>query len=234
MKTLRVLVLTMAITAALSACATRSFYTSDTLRRDEQPRILMMPPDVELAEVTAAGLHETNAQWTEQGRANLKAAVADHLKTIHASFAEFRPPAEDAPEYATFVQLQKVHGSVGATIAKHHFVEATRLPAKNGKFDWSLGPAAATLGQYADANYALFVHVRDSYTSPGRVAMQVLAATLFGVGLQGGIQTGYASLVDLKTGEIVWFNFLYRDSGDLRTPQPARESVAMLLDNMPK
>ena len=31
---------------------------------------------------------------------------------------------------------------------------------------------------------------------------------LLGVGLAGGSQTGYASLVDLRTGRVVWFNNL--------------------------
>ena len=53
------------------------------------------------------------------------------------------------------------------------------------------------------ADYSLFVHLRDSYASPGR-----------GVALEGGSQVGFASLVDLNTGDIVWINRLRRNSGD--------------------
>ena len=42
-------------------------------------------------------------------------------------------------------------------------------------------------------------------------------------GLAGGSQTGYASLVDLRTGRVVWFNNLARGFGDLREPEPARK-----------
>ncbi len=45
----------------------------------------------------------------------------------------------------------------------------------------------------------------------------------------GGGQFGYASLVDLRTGEVVWFNVVQASSqiagikfGDIRTPQARR------------
>jgi hypothetical protein len=44
---------------------------------------------------------------------------------------------------------------------------------------------------------------------------------------------GFASLVDLETGDIVWFNRLARAHGDLRTPDAAAETVkALVSDSM--
>ena len=42
-----------------------------------------------------------------------------------------------------------------------------------------------------------------------------------------------ASLVDLSTGEILWFNRLVRGSGDLREAEKAKESLGALLDSFP-
>ena len=72
----------------------------------------------------------------------------------------------------------------------------------------------------------------DSYTSGERVAAMIVAAA-FGVGLRGGQQVGYASLVDLNTGNVVWFNLLRRVSGDLREPERAKESLDALLRDFP-
>jgi hypothetical protein len=235
MQTIRVLVTMLALGLALSACATRTFTVGDNLRRGEgQPRILVMPPDVELSELSAAGVPELNALWTQQGRTNLAEAVGEHLRHHRAIFVKYVPPAEDTPDYQVFDQLQKLHGAVGETIRDHHVVRGTRLPTKKGKFDWSLGPAATSLGSFGDADYALFIHVRDSYSSPGRKAVQVVAGVLLGIVVEGGIQNGHASLVDLKTGKVVWYNFLHRDTGDLRADAPAKRSVAMLLNKLPK
>lgn len=225
----------LALTLAVSACATRTVSTTEKLNRDvAEPRILLMPADIELAEVTAGGLSEINAQWTLSGQQNLKTALHEHLTGLKARFQEFQPVDAADPRHDTIVQLQKLHGVVGTNIRAYGLPPAPGLPGKDGKFAWSLGPATAELGNGADAQYALFVWLRDSYTSGGRMAMKIMAAALFGVHVQGGVQIGYASLVDLRTGEIVWFNLLARESGDLRDLASARESVATLLTGLPK
>jgi hypothetical protein len=56
---------------------------------------------------------------------------------------------------------------------------------------------------------------------------------LLGVSIRGGIQAGYASLVDLKTGQILWFNRMVNASGDLREEDVAQKSVENLLDKFP-
>ena len=61
----------------------------------------------------------------------------------------------------------------------------------------------------------------------------ILGLALLGSLTLGGQQIGYASLVDLNTGRIVWFNDLKRFSGDLREPQAAAETVEVLLKGFP-
>ena len=57
--------------------------------------------------------------------------------------------------------------------------------------------------------------------------------------LGGGGQFAYASLVDLRTGEVVWFNVLQTGSqiagikfGDIRSPEGAAQMVERLLGRM--
>ena len=97
-----------------------------------------------------------------------------------------------------------------------------------------MGPKVRVLRKKHNADYALFVYIRDSYTSGGLAVAIFLAAAIFGVGLQGGTQVGFASLVDLDSGDIVWFNRLFRGTGDLRERIPAEETVSILLTNFPK
>ena len=56
---------------------------------------------------------------------------------------------------------------------------------------------------------------------------------ILGVGITGGIQIGYASLVDLQTGQVIWFNQLARGTGDLREADSARETVDALFTGFP-
>ena len=93
-------------------------------------------------------------------------------------------------------------------------------------------------------DYALFLHAEDSFASTGRVALQMLGIAGCAVGfcapnIGGGGQFAYASLVDLRTGEVVWFNVLQTGSqiagikfGDIRTPDGAATMVERLLGRM--
>ena len=107
------------------------------------------------------------------------------------------------------------------------------LATKHGRFDWTLGPGVSVLRDATGADYALFTYIRDSYTGGGRAAMRVVGALLLGGDIGGGQQVGLASLVDLRTGQIVWFNLLVDESGDLRDANGARATVASLLKQIP-
>jgi hypothetical protein len=99
--------------------------------------------------------------------------------------------------------------------------------------DWTLGPGATTLRDHYGADYALFIYVNDSYTSAGR-AVLMLGAAMLGVGIHGGQQVAFVSLVDLRTGNILWFNVRSDASGDLRDDKGAKSFVTGILADMPK
>jgi hypothetical protein len=74
--------------------------------------------------------------------------------------------------------------------------------------------------------------VRDSYATTLRTALIVTAA-LFTTPMLGGAQSGFVSLVDLETGDIVAFNRLWRPSGDLRNEVAAQETAEKLVSGLP-
>jgi len=53
------------------------------------------------------------------------------------------------------------------------------------------------------------------------------------VDIGGGRQVAVATLVDLRTGQVVWFNLMARQTGDLRTPQGTADTVDELLEDLP-
>jgi len=189
--------------------------------------VLLMPLDIELFSVSAGGILEPQAAWPDKAHANLRQAFLTRSSALQINFMPLPGAVDDVVE-----RLNRLHGAVGQAIALHHR-GAFALPTKEGRLDWSLGEEAALLRERTGADYALFAFVRDSYASNERVAMMVVGL-LLGVGLGGGMQVGYASLVDLSTGRVVWFNTLLRASGDLREPEKARESCDALLDKFPE
>ncbi len=226
------LITVLIFSLALAGCEVASFYTKEKLERgNKTAHVLLMTPDVQLGEVTAAGLVEPNAEWTAMAEKHIVTALKEQLAKRKSRLVLYKSPKADTPKARIHNQLIKLHSAVGSSILMHKFATQT-LPTKEDKFDWTLGPQARIVGHEYGADYALFVYLRDTYTSPGRVAVMVLAAVL-GVGVPGGAQIGFASLVDLKTGDVLWFSRLARASGDLRTPSAAAESVKTLLKDFP-
>ncbi len=195
-------------------------------------RVLVMPPDVQLSELTAGGLNEPRADWTATARANVLQALEAFLRERQDMLVEYQKPDAGSTAFHTHDQLTKLHEAVGRAIVLHYYYPVFKLPTKGDKFDYSLGSGATSLAEAHDCRYGLFIYVRDSYSSSGRIAAMVLAAA-FNIQLQGGTQVGFASLVDLQTGEVVWFNRLYRGVGDLRTTASTQETVEALLADFP-
>ncbi len=193
----------------------------------EGARIVLMPPDVELFSLGAGGVSEPMAQWTEQARGHLLDSLRRREAESGGRLHEIDHGDADTDA------LNTLHGSVANAIALHHYYPPYSLPTKDKTLRWHIGADTAALRERSGADYALFIFIRDSYATGERKATMFLAA-LFGVGLQGGAQIGYASLVDLNTGDIVWFNRLLRMTGDLREATAAEESVTALLDKFPR
>jgi hypothetical protein len=191
-----------------------------------------MEPDIQLTELTAGGLHEPRADWTESARKNFSVELTNVFKEREDTIVFYREPENDPTTLQLHNQLIKLHEVVGETILIHKYLTAYALPTKSEKFDWSLGENVEILREQNNADYALFIHIRDSYSSPGRVAL-IIAGAILGVGISGGVQSGFATLVDLRTGQLVWFNKLLREAGDLRTPESTREAIEQLLANIP-
>jgi hypothetical protein len=227
-------ILSCLLIVALSACQTTALATRDFLWDGESKRrVVLMPVDIELSLLNAGGVNEPNAAWTKTGTELAIAALHEKMGESSAKLVTSDLNKIKADPDSVEVQLVKLHGEVGGTILAHKYVPVLALPTKSETFDWTLGDKAKALAQKYDADYAMFVYVRDSYTSAGRAAV-ILVAAVLGVGVQGGAQIGFASLVDLKTGEITWFNRLARGQGDLRQETGAKDTVAALLANFPK
>ena len=218
--------------AFLAGCVAPVQRQTKELRREpgKNPTIVVMPLDVELAELTAGGLPEPKAEWTDAALKHMRTALDTEAKDYKVILVDFTRDSGTLEDRATSLDLVKLHRAVGSSILVHQYIPGRELPSKDGKFDWSLGPEVAAIARSHSGDYALFLFVRDSYASAGRVGVIVVAA-LLGVGVPGGTQVGFASLVDLKTGDIVWFNRLLRGHGDLRTPEAASETVKALVSD---
>lgn len=223
-------ILMLVLVLFLAGCATGSRNVQQVDRLEsvgDDPRIVLMPPDIRYYLLTAGGVPEPNAEWTTAAQENFAEATLAYAESIGADLSIVHKDDLSPDE----IRYETLHSAVGMTVLTHHF-GMFKLPSKGTTFDWSLGPEISVVGEDHNADYALFVFYRDYQASGGRVAFAILAAAA-GVGVNAGSEGGFASLVDLKTGDIVWFNVVSAGSGELRKKDGAATAVAKLFKDIP-
>jgi hypothetical protein len=233
------LVLTVASSLAIAGCTqTRQYADVEFAPPQGDFSLLVMRPYVSVGQIQTGGLIEPRAEWTEQARGFILEALRQQqaARGGRTQVLETREGVRgmSADEVA---EIERLFAAVGNAIVVHRYAGLT-LPTKRRQgLDWTLGQDAVRLGQATGMDYALFLHAQDSYASTGRIALQVLgiAGCLIGFcapQVGGGSQQGFASLVDLRTGEVVWFNVLQAQSGDIRTREGAAQMVDRLIGRM--
>ena len=195
--------------------------------------VVLIEPDIELSELGAGGMAEPRKEWTETARRLYPAAVKERLATAGTpQLPDYLIPVDLPPE-SRLGQVLRLNEAVSMSILTYT-LPGNQLATKKGKaLDWSLGPGVEELRKATGADYALFTMVRDSYTSGGRKALRVAALLLLGGDIGGGTQVGVTTLVDLRTGQVVWFNFLACQTGDLRDQRGATATARHLLEGLP-
>ncbi|HMI39724.1 MAG TPA: hypothetical protein VK485_00665 [Sphingomicrobium sp.] len=242
---MRAVGLALAASLMLSACVqTRQYADLQFTPPQGDYKLIVMRPDVSVGSVTTGGMVEPRADWTETSRANLIAALKTQQAGRGGNVRVLARRDELANVSAdTVAELERLHGAVGNSIALHKYLGAY-LPTKRRRgLEYTLGADAVRFGQATGYDYALFLYAEDSFASSGRVALGVVGLAGCFIGfcapMGGGGQFAYASLVDLRTGEVVWFNVLQTGSqvagikfGDIRTPEGSAQMVERLLGRM--
>ncbi len=204
------------------------------LPTDKPVSIVLMRPDVQVGQLQAGGAIEPNADWTKAARDNLLAAMDAHNKARGIAMTIMPEPEGEAGKLVA--DYEALHRAVATAILTHKY-QGAKLPTKKDRFDWTLGPGAQKLGEATGANYALFFVGRDNFATAGRKAAQVAGMLGCIVGFcvitKGGQHVYYASLVELSTGNVVWFDLLRGSEGDVRTPEGARAMVDAALASLP-
>ena len=236
----------LAASVALSGCVqTRQFADVQFTPPQGDYKLLVLRPDVTVGSLTTGGMVEPRADWTDQARHSIVEALRAQqaLRGGNVTIIEHRNQLAGVSEQE-LADVERLNFVVDQSIVLHKYL-GDYLPTKRGKgLDWTLGADAVRLGQKTGYDYALFLHAEDQVASGGRIALGVLGLAGCFVGfcapnVGGSTQLDYASLVDLKTGEVVWFNVVQAGSeipgikfGDLRTPQGAAQMVERLLGRM--
>ena len=218
-----------------------------TFPADGQMDIVVFRPDVHVGSMKVGGMDEPNAEWTEQARENIQQqlrAQAGYLNANLRFIDELEGEnAELLTEYRALFETVSgavfQHVTMGDTLKTKQLEQSYETGGRTktrtiNTLDWTLGPGAARLKEATGADYAMFVFTHDAYGDAGRKVAQVLMAGLFGAYVPAGVHIGYAGLVNLETGNVVWFNTDLAMGGDPRKEEGAEKRVRQLMKGFPE
>jgi hypothetical protein len=197
-------------------------------------RLLLVRPDVQVRELTADGALSFREDWTDTARLLVAGQVQQVLAARAGGSVEVVGSEAAGADPARVAELHLRHDALGKMMPR---------PKTVGR---SLGDAAIKLGEDSKSELLFITHVDYTVRTTGRKA-------LIGVGMVGcavletavlgsagnckdpdaGDRSAFASLVDQKTGEILWTTVVSSRLGDLRREPGARKLAKALVRRLP-
>lgn len=207
-----------------------------TLAPNSKKKILVFRPSVRVGAQSTGGLFEPNAEWTERAKINIQTAL-DKLQLKLGNEVMVAPEAY-GDDVRNVEEHMALFAAVSRSVIEYQFFKGNRLPTKKRDnkadvFDWSLGDGISSLPGAKDADYGLFIYNKDAFGSAGRKLLQMVAILGPGIAVKSGEHVGYAGLVDLKTGELLWLNADAAMGGDVRENDGSEKRVRQLLEDFP-
>jgi hypothetical protein len=218
---------TSAVHQSLSGAAER------TLPR----KVLLLPIEVRVHEVSAGGVVEKVDAWTETASGH----AGKYIQELSASSAAFQlldsPHLTDAQraqleQHVALYEL--VAGS--AYLARQSQIAVWQERAK--AFDYTLGPGLKPLADETGLDAAMIVIGSDYISTAGRRAamvMGVVLGALAGVAVapQGGVSFISVGVVDMRSGNLLWFGTERSQATDFRNEPDLRKLLEALFRTYP-
>src|SRR5688572_30124753 len=123
--------------------------------RPAATRLVILPADMELFSISAGGVTEPRADWTEAAQKHFSDALQAHKDRLGMQAQAPTPAQMDE-----FSDVLALHRAVADAVFIHHTQSSMRLPTKQRRLDWSLGSESVqALRERTGADYALFTWI---------------------------------------------------------------------------
>jgi len=187
-------------------------------------KVIVLPVNVEVIEVTAGDVQEEVPEWSEKAAGNIYKSVSAAIKKI-PGLKQIGIPQLSKNYTKVVNEHLALYKVVVNTASKISWKQKIR------HFDYSIGSGLSVLGKMTGADAAILVYGRDHVSTAGRKTKAVLShipiINIFtGQTPRLGDSFVHIGIVDLKTGDLLWMNSEYRDdSSDLREPESADDII---------
>jgi hypothetical protein len=218
----------------LAACAGPQKYSANPAfmkgMAQKPKQVLLLPPDIEVMEISAGGVPEKVEAWSKQAKSNIRQSLGK-VSGRELKFIEL--PELSASEQETVDKYLAFYDVVGGDAFTFGRSPEPAWQHKKDNFDYTLGDGLHFLKQKTGADAALFVIGSDHISSGGRKAAMVVGA-LMGIVIPAGMTFVSAALVDLDSGNILWLNYDFGGGNwDIRNPEDTDKLVANIFTDYP-
>lgn len=225
------LVLAVFVRPAFAADSILHYSLKEAPTRPFPGKLVLLPPNVTVKEISAGGIMDLVPEWTAQANANIR----DELKAQlggQAGFSLVEAPEFSAEERERLEQYQASYMVVG--IAAHWATTfgGSEWAHKRSHFDYTLGEGLAFVREKTGADAAVMVIGEDYVSSSGRKAAMVIGA-IMGVGIAGGVSVISIGVVDLVNGDILWMHHSQSGMKDLKDRESVKAMLSEILATLP-
>ncbi len=228
--------LVLCVAAVLTGCAASRTYTATESGRPfpKLTKILLLPPEVRMQEVSAGGIAELVDEWSKKANENLVLALKEQVSEKQMFDIVEMPPLSDA-EQEIVEQHTAMYEVVATNVYQFGKLNDHSWSERAKDLNYTIGPGLRFLAEKTGADAALFLVGLDTVSSAGRKAMFVLTTIVFGLPIiPPGVSYVAVGLVDLQSGKLLWQSYDYGIGRlDLREPRDARSLTASVLETYP-
>jgi hypothetical protein len=225
---------------ALAGCATSRTSVHRDLAQADRPlprKVLLLPVEIRVHEISVGGVVEKVDDWSDQASANARKYIKS-LATSRNVFQVVEAPALRADDKAQLDQHVALYEVVAgsADLALMSPIAAWRERAKD--FDYSLGPGLKPLADHTGIDAAMILTGTDYISSAGRKAAMAMGVLLGALGggifiPQGGVSFVSVGVVDMRTGNLLWFATDQSGTTDLRNEQDVQRMLEQMFLTYP-
>ena len=228
------LVLTCALPLAVQAADTPHWVHYKLLQSNSKlpKKVVVLPVDIEVMEVSAGGVKEEVPQWSAKASKNVFKSLSAAIRK-DPTMRELRVPKlsrKSSGVVDEHMALYKLVVNTASNIGWEHKIR---------RFDYSIGPGLKSLRRATGADAAVMVYGRDYVSTAGRkakaVAGNIPIINIFtGPPPKLGHSYIHIGVVDLRTGDLLWMNSEYRDgASNLQDYGDANDMIEEIIEWYP-
>ena len=193
----------------VSACSSRGLVKSglDLDKSDTPLKILVVTPDFQINEIGFGKTQERVVEWEENAGKTFEQSVVN-LTDKDKAFEVVSTRDLDESTQKNLMQHRALFATMAPQILqiKEGAVDVWAKESKN--FQYTLGPGLSSLKDSQGIDVALFVIGKDTIRSASRIALDMINTIIPGAKTLSS-EKAYliASIVDVKTGDILLFDY---------------------------